>query len=331
MLSSISSSEPRRWAQAWGLAVVLAAAGLAAYESYWRARGLYPSVIDSPQLWSAARDRVRPDSTVFLGFSRSVYGIDLESWRNKRPNDHLVMLSLNGHYPVATLQSLARDESFRGVAIVDLDSYGLLAVHHDMQQPWLDYHRTLWNWNWRGHRTLLTAWQANAVLANPDIAIAKVLKRAWQDSNYQLPYTESFADRSGFMRYDKVDTAALAAHFDAGVEPKIARFPAPSAADFLRQAQPAADAARRIQARGGRVVFVVLPVQGRLVEMETRYMPRADYWDAFARLPGVTAIHYEDVPEWRSLVLPDRSHVTREGRQVLTHGLIAELERRGLR
>jgi hypothetical protein len=329
MPSSISSSRPRRWALGWVLAIALASTGLLAYEMHWRAKGLFPSVIDSPQLWSAARDHVRGDSVVLLGASRTVYGIDPAQWMRERPADHAVMLAINGHYPVVALQDLAADDDFHGLAVVDIDSYGLLAAHHDMQQPWVAYHRERWNWNWRWHRALLDRWQAHSVLANPDIALLPVLKRAWSHSEYHLPYSESFADRSGFMRYDKVDTAALAARFDAGVEPKMARFPAPSPAEFLEQARPVIEAAAKIQARGGEVVFVVLPVQGRLVEMETRYMPRAAYWDAFAAQPGVHAIHYEDVPEWRELVLPDRSHVTREGRATLTHGLIAEFQRRG--
>lgn len=329
MPSSISSSRPRRWALGWVLAIALASMGLLAYEAHWRSKGLFPSVIDSPQLWSAARDAVSETSVVFLGASRTVYGIDPAQWMRERPGDRAVMLAVNGHYPVATLQDLAADRNFRGLVIVDIDSYGLLAAHHDMQQPWLAYHRERWNWNWRGHRALLNLWQANSVLANPDVALVRVLQRAWTKGEYRPPYSESFPDRSGFMRYDKVDTAVLAAHFDAGVEPKMARFPAPLPAAFLEQTRPVVEAAKKIEARGGKVVFVVLPVQGRLVEMETRYMPRRTYWDAFAAQPGVHAIHYEDVPEWRALVLPDRSHVTREGRVALTHGLIAELQRRG--
>lgn len=329
MPSSISSSDPRRWAVAWIVALTLAAAGLLAYERTWRAKGLEPSVIDSPQLWSAARDQVDEESVVFLGASRTVYGIDPAAWRRERPGEDPVMLAINGHYPVAALQDLADDENFRGTVIVDIDSYGLLAAHHDMQQPWIDFHRQRWNFNWHVHRALLNTWQSHSVLANPGIALMPWLKRTWVKGGFQLPYSESFPDRSGFMRFDKVDIAVLAAHFDAGVDPKIARFPAPSPTEFVAQARPVVDAAQRIRARGGRVMFVTLPVQGRLVEMETRYMPRAQYWDAFAALPGVHAVHYEDVPEWRGLVLPDRSHVTREGRAVLTAGLAAELRRRG--
>ena len=46
-------------------------------------------------------------------------------------------------------------------------------------------------------------------------------------------------------------------------------------------------------------------------------------------LPSGEALLWQGAPEWRSLVLPDRSHVTREGRAALTQGLILALERRG--
>lgn len=328
MHSSISSSEPRRWARAWIVAILVAAAALFATERAWRARGMFPTVIDTPQAWSLARDAVRDDSTVLLGFSRTVYGIDPAVWeseRGKRP----LMLAVNGHYPVLTLLDLADDEDFRGTVIVDIDSYGLLATHHDMQRPWLDYRATRWNWNWRGHRLLLDEWQQASVLANPDLGLVRTLKRAWTGGTAAPPYTQSAADRSGFMRYDKIDAEKLAASFEASIDYKLGRFPAPSPAEFLAQSRPAIEAAQRIEARGGRVVFVALPLRGRLVEMETRYMPRAAYWDLFAKQPGVHAIHYDDVPEWRDLELPDRSHVRPEGRPVLTRGLIAEIERRG--
>jgi hypothetical protein len=142
-------------------------------------------------------------------------------------------------------------------------------------------------------------------------------------------YSDSHGNRAGEMRFERVDVTALAAHFDAGVEPKMARFPAPTPAQFLRGLDSVVAAVEGIHARGGRVVFVNLPVQGRLVEMESRYMPRRDYWDAFAALPGVHALHYEQVPEWAALELPDRSHVKRENRVDLTLGLMAALQRHG--
>jgi hypothetical protein len=332
MDSEARSSESRRWLLAWLLGIALTIFVLIYWEMRWRAQGLHPGLIDSQQLWSMQRDRIYEEklrSVLFLGASRTVYGLDPKRWKAQRAQDKPLMLAVNGHYPVAALQDLAADQEFRGLVIVDIDSYGLLAAHHAMQQPWIDYYHRRWNHNWRVHRLLLNAWQQWSVLSNPGIGLWPALKRAWSGSRFVLPYSESRSDRSGWMRFDRTDVAALAAHFDRDVEPKMARFPAPSPSDFLTQTEPVRRAAAAIRARGGEVVFVMLPVRGRLVEMETHYMPRSDYWEAFAALPDIRALHYEEVPEWHALELPDRSHVTPDARATLTDGLIAALRRRG--
>lgn len=337
MRSSTSSSEPsaldaRRWATAWLGALVLAAGMLCAWEMLWRAQGVTPEVIDSKQLWAAQRDRASgappPRTVVFLGASRTVYGIDPKVWGEAMPQQKPVMLAINGHYPLATLRDLALDETFHGLVICDVDSYGLLPAHWDMQQPWLDYRATRWNLNWAVHRWLLTYWQRASVLANPDVGLWASAKRLWRGATLSLPYSRNFANRAGEMLFERVDTAGLAAHFDSEVDFKIARFPAPSPERFLADLAPVRDWVERIRARGGDVVFVTMPVAGRLPEMETRYMPRATYWDAFARLPGIHALHYGDVPALQAIPLPDHSHVRAEDRRTLTLALIQALQER---
>jgi hypothetical protein len=332
MPSSTSSSDSRRWAIAWLAGLALALLALGGWEAYWRTRGLPLGLIDSTQAWALQRDRVYDDDlrpVVFLGASRSVYGLDPKVWKAQRPDDKPLMLAVNGHYPVATLLELADDEAFTGLVVVDIDSYGLLPAHHDMQRAWNDYYRQRWNWNWRMHRLLLNAWQRHSLLANPATGLWPTLKRAWTGAQIVVPYSDVASNRAGEMRFDRTDVAALAAHFDRGVDAKIARFPAPTPQAFIAGVAPIERAVAALRARGGDVVFVNLPVQGRLVEMETRYMPRAQYWDAFAALPGIRAIHYEDVPVWNALVLPDRSHVKREDRAALTTGLVTALQQRG--
>lgn len=325
--------DPRRWARAWLGALALAAAVLLAWEWRARAAGVAPEVIDSQQLWALQRDRADgvppPRTTVFLGASRTVYGIDPKVWRERLPAHKPLMLAINGHYPAATLRDLAFDEDFRGLAVVDIDSYGLLPAHWDMQQPWIDYRRTRWNANWHIHRLLLTPWQRTSVLANPAVGLWATARRLVGGAALALPYSRTFSNRAGEMRFERVDTAGLAAHFDAEVDPKIARFPAPSPQRFLADLAPVEDWVARIRARGGEVIFVTMPVQGRLPEMETRYMPRAQYWDAFARRPGIRALHYADVPALRSLALPDHSHVRATDRRTLTLALIDALQARG--
>lgn len=326
-------TDGRRWALAWLGALVLAAAALFAWDRYYRSLGVDAEVIDSKQLWSLQRDRANglppPRSVVFLGASRTVYGLDPKVWRDRRPQDKPLMLAINGHYPAATLRDLAFDEDFRGLVICDIDSYGLLPAHWDMQQPWVDYRRTRWNANWVMHRVLLTRWQRLSVLANPAVGLWATARRLRSGEALGLPYSRNFANRSGEMLFDRVDTAGLAAYFDSEVDPKIARFPAPDPARFLADLAPIEDWVHRIRARGGDVVFVTMPVQGRLPDMEGSYMPRSDYWDAFARRPGIHALHYVDVPALRAIPLPDHSHVRAEDRATLTLALMQALEARG--
>ena len=335
--SDVSDATPaidaRRWAFAWLGAVLLAAIALFAWDAHFRRAGVAPEVIDSKQLWAQQRARADgdppPRAVVFLGASRTVYGLDPKVWRERRPQDKPLMLAVNGHYPAATLRDLAFDEDFRGLVICDIDSYGLLPAHWDMQQPWVDYARTRWNANWVIHRLLLTQWQRGSVLANPAVGLWAVLKRLRSGETLALPYSVNFANRAGEMRFERVDTAGLAAHFDSEVDFKLARFPAPSPQRFLADLAPVQDWASRIRARGGNVVFVTLPVHGRLPEMETRYMPRADYWDAFAAQPEIRALHYGDVPALQAIDLPDHSHVAAHDRRTLTLALIDALQARG--
>lgn len=326
-------ADGRRWALAWLGALLLAAGVLLAWEWHYRSIGVTADVIDSQQLWSLQRDRANglppPRSVVFLGASRTVYGLDPKVWRDRLPQHKPLMLAVNGHYPAATLRDLAFDDDFHGLVICDIDSYGLLPAHREMQQPWIDYRRTRWNANWVIHRALLTGWQRHSVLANPDVGLWATARRLRSGQALGLPYSRNFANRAGEMLFDRVDTAALAAYFDSEVDPKIARFPAPGPAQFLADLAPVEDWVQRIRARGGDVVFVTLPVQGRLPDMEGRYMPRADYWDAFAHRPGIRALHYADVPALRAIPLPDHSHVRAQDRATLTLALIDALQARG--
>ena len=64
----------------------------------------------------------------------------------------------------------------------------------------------------------------------------------------------------------------------------------------------------RIEARGGRVVFVKFPARGRFKELYDSYFPRTPYWDILSESVGMT-LHYEDMTGAGELVLPDDSHL----------------------
>lgn len=331
MPSSTSSSDPRALGRIWLLAVLLAAAALVALDRHGRSLGMPAGLIDSMQLWSIQRDRVYGDAprpAVFIGASRSAYGIDPKTWRSLVPDSKPVMLSLNGRHPIAVLRDLAADPEFRGLVLCDVDTHGLLRRWWDMQQDYVDYYRQRWNLNWRVHRLALNAWQRASVLANPALGWKAGLQRWIEGGTVYIPVTRIDSNRGGEILFDRFDPAASAKAFDDDADRKM-REPRPSPEAFAADARQIQSWVRTIQARGGEVIFFQPPVSGRVAALERDYFDRARYWDAFAALEGIHALHADDVPAMGKLVLPDHSHVRGEARPLLTRLLVEELRQRG--
>jgi hypothetical protein len=87
---------------------------------------------------------------------------------------------------------------------------------------------------------------------------------------------------------------------------------------------------RKIQARGGEVVFVRPPSAGPYLERENRRAPRAATWDRLLAATGSVGVHFEDYPETRSLDVPEWSHLSRESAARFTRAYVEALRERNV-
>jgi hypothetical protein len=69
-------------------------------------------------------------------------------------------------------------------------------------------------------------------------------------------------------------------------------------------------AVEKLRARGGKIVFVRLPVSGELKTLEDRISPRAQLWEPLLKRTGATGIYFEDFPELASFTCPEWSHLS---------------------
>src|SRR5436190_15237803 len=95
------------------LIVIAAASG---WEVYCRSIGYGPTLNDNEDLWTSARRRVKPESIVIIGDSRGWYDLDLDELQKglgKRP----VQLAMGGSCAYPVLADLANDENFHGTII----------------------------------------------------------------------------------------------------------------------------------------------------------------------------------------------------------------------
>jgi hypothetical protein len=89
----------------------------------------------------------------------------------------------------------------------------------------------------------------------------------------------------------------------------------------------AAAAVHRIQTRGGKVVFLRLPMSGPLKQLEDRATPRAGPWNQLLKLSAAPGIYFEDYPELASFVCPEWSHLSEADSILFTHRLIPHLRK----
>ena len=70
-------------------------------------------------------------------------------------------------------------------------------------------------------------------------------------------------------------------------------------------------AVEKLRARGGKIVFVRLPVSGELKALEDRITPRSQIWDRVIKDTGAPGIYFEDFPELSGFNCPEWSHLFR--------------------
>src|SRR5207237_8621531 len=69
-------------------------------------------------------------------------------------------------------------------------------------------------------------------------------------------------------------------------------------------------AMEKLRARGGKVIFVRLPVSGGLKALEAKTTPRNQTWDPLLQGTGASGIYFEDFPELAGFNCPEWSHLS---------------------
>ncbi len=326
---------------------LLTTAAVAGWEALARSRGYQPSLDDTPDLWAEQRASVRPDSLVLLGTSRMLFDIDLdvlERGLGQRP----VQLSIVGSSPFPVLADLAADEGFRGTVLLDIVPLMYLAPAgppvEASQKAVQRYHT--WNHAQRwSHHLGKPLERSLAFINQEDLTLAKLLERLPIPNRAEAqiapalpPYFYSLdAHRRARMTAEAATighplqqriTAGWLSLFAAPPPPSF--IPPDAFQQMIGQALEArfnqtAEHIERIRARGGKVVFLRLPVTGPLVDREEQLAPRAVTWDRLVRENAVPAIHFQDHPELSAFTCPEWSHLSADDSVEFTRRLVPHL------
>ena len=90
------------------------------------------------------------------------------------------------------------------------------------------------------------------------------------------------------------------------------------------------NAVAAIHGRGGCVVFVRMPIDGRSRSQDQRTFSRETFWVSTLEEVGVLGIHYEQIPGVGEIPLPDDEHIDFRDKDRFTNALIDELDTLGI-
>src|SRR5437773_2759452 len=319
-----------------GLTVVVALiviAAASAWEFHCRSIGYRPTLNDNEDLWTMTRRSVKPESIVIIGDSRAWFDLDLDELQKglgKRP----VQLAMGGSCAYPVLVDLANDENFHGTIICSV--VPRMFVAPPGTPPMEGGEKAV-----RRSHTQSPAQRASQYLAMPleehvaflkqqDLALDELLKRLPIPNRPgalvppRLPPYFQTVDRE--RRARMIEECArpgseLQRRIQLGWIPLFTPPPPPTYIPkevFMgavkkaieQRFQDVAAAAQKLRARGGKIVFVRLPVTGGLKVLEDRTTPRSQIWDRVIRDTAAPGIYFEDFPELSSFNCPEWSHLS---------------------
>lgn len=318
------------WGRTWVTALAIIVVSIAGLEWVARRHGYQPSVKDDEYAWAWQRMRVSdnsPHTVALVGTSRILLAFSSSAFRQMLPGYKPVQLAIDGTQPGGALIDLANDPAFRGVVIVDTLESGITPDDwHRVDSYVRAYHR-----RWRELGAMADRWLSTLVESH----LALLSARGMSVLTHGLrspPYVTTFADRTQHADYSRTNVAF---HRQLQLDRirKVMALPPPTAQNadqWLHTALEMEPYIDRIQARGGRVVYVRMPVCDERWVADQRTVPKALFWDRLAARTHALTIHFADYPTLRDFACPDTSHLDSKDAPRFTRALLAILIQRGV-
>ena len=297
-------------------------------------------------MWVAQWQRLDdlPDNqTVFVGASRVRHGLVVDEWA-KLTGERPLNLAWPGSPAGPVLTELAERESFRGTVIVGLTSFVVFA---NDGPPWMSWIKQ------NIEQSETTRWSLSFHLSHATQHYLRPRIKCINDAAYSpisLMY-ENFPipNRTGMLKpvifrfigttdRDLQDRYLDSFEQDDELQEEICkvlysffeRMLHYGKCDLEKRIREYRAAIDRIENRGGRVVFVRFPSDGKSLDFENEQFPRGKYYDRLVKETGCLGIHYQDHAELRDFRCVEESHLSKGDGIAFTKCVVEILRRDGV-
>lgn len=324
------------------------------WELYWRGKGYSPSLDDNKDLWAYNRRKVEanPSSTVLVGASRMLFDFDLSVYRSEF-NVEPIQLATVGTNATYYLSEIANHSRFNGTLIVDvlpLLFFVPEGMPVDIPVGNIKYAK---DWNYAQKASFFLGLFPDRLFSflEPDdlsmrglLAGLPLTDREGVASPPRLPphFLEiQTLNRQGLMTRKAETEQEFQKVIQQRWIPLFTPPPPPprfTRDEFIKMFMEHVDATlvrigedvAKIQARGGKVIFVRYPSTGTVRELENQFTPNVAFWDRIrAKTHPNFSVSFEDHPELQGFECPEWSHLSRADATEFTKRLLKILKAQG--
>ena len=323
------------------LALFISLIAIVSWEIHLRNKGFNVTYDDNEALWANKRGMVyQPQVTVLIGASRMKYDLDIQTW-NDLTGTQAIQLANVGSNPRLVLKDLADDPNFKGKLIIDITEgvfFSERAFYDWKTNKKIAYFKGI-------TPTQRFSFQVDHVLESrfvfldqDNFSINAMLDNAhfpprdgvFPGLYFPFGFTPSNYERQSYMTPEFVaDTNqqnAVKNIWHYGLSQPHEPMPIEKMDAIFNSVK--ADV-NKIQARGGRVIFIRPPSTGFFWEVEQKAFPRAAYWERLLTLTGCKGIYFKDYPATADFICPEWSHLKPTDAVIYTKELIKELQEKG--
>ncbi len=295
--------------------MVIAIVLLGALEADYRLHGQRPYVADSPSVLALVARQAReagPDAIVIAGSSRALLDIDAPTLSAAYGGRPVFQLAQSGTSCMPVLEELVKESSFAGTIVCGTEPTSLFGIHERDRErtgePRLRLPVERWDVRIASRARMFLEERVSVLGRDPRTYFRRIAGGAEWPPPPRPARTSDRVSRAS-LEGGAIDTAAaderIAGLFETGGGRATTPEELAATVGYLNEL------VRRFAARGGRVVWVELPSNGRTRAVEERRYPRATYWDWFAThiAPAGSAMTVRDSPELNAFKCPDGSHL----------------------
>lgn len=306
------------------LMLIVVLVTVAAWETNLRSQNLNPCYDDNDALWANQRARIYEppaETVVFIGSSRIKYDLDIPTWE-KLTGKKAVMLAMTGSNPRPVLSDLAADQNFKGNVVVDVTEILFLsdapfysekpntnlAYYKDRTPAQIasfhvnDFLESKFVFLDKDYLTINAKLKALQIPNRPGVFVMPPFPIGFERTQFseQVLMSDEFVSTKS-QQQQMIDIWHM---LMSGPKPP----PMPEAA-MMAVINSVKSDIRKIQARGGDVLFVRTPSTGIMGQGEKMAFPKDKFWDKLLKETGCKGFHYTDNPVMSRLVCIEESHL----------------------